>query len=141
MSDNNITDITKMSEEFKDLKEYSDAQYTVISDLHKKIKKLEEENKHLQSILNTTVPNLSIATTDLSVGISNEQLICETQILILKEAAITRSLTMEEARKLQIFVDVLDKLKKDNKNTDMGLEALSVDDLLKLANEPGEKTN
>jgi len=141
MSDNNITDINKMSEDFKDLKDYSDAQYTVISDLHKKIKKLEEENKHLQSILNTTVPNLSIATTDLTVGISNEQLICETQILILKEAAITRSLTMEEARKLQIFVDVLEKIKKDNKNTDMGLEALSVDDLLKLANEPGEKTN
>ncbi|MFO0203205.1 MAG: hypothetical protein ACK528_08765, partial [Alphaproteobacteria bacterium] len=62
----------------------------------------------------------------------NEQLICETQITILKDKAITRELTFEEAKKFAIFTEVLDSLKKSTQSSDVSVQKLSDEDLLKL---------
>lgn len=91
-------------------KQFEESSIKVIADLQKKCQKLEEENKHLQKMLEGTVP--IIQNNFVDIGIPNERIICETQIALLKNKAIgSEELTMEEARKLQIYVDVLEKIK------------------------------
>src|SRR5262249_54053581 len=105
-----------------------EAQYTVISNLQTQLKKVEEENKSLKLMLEGTVPLISNNVMD--IGISPSRIICETQIAILKNFAITRELTLEESKKFQIYVDILETLKKEK---DDGVKAnISEDELLKL---------
>jgi len=48
---------------------------------------------------------------DIIPGITNQQLICEVQIKLLKDRAMVAELTKEEAQKLQIYVDILQSRK------------------------------
>jgi len=106
------------------------AQYEVIGKLQEKVRKLEEENKSLQLMLESSVPLVQNNIQDLSLGISNERLVCETQITRLKNKAVMSELTLEESRKFQIYVDILEKLKKEN---DDGVKAdISEEQLLQL---------
>lgn len=123
--------VEDLEKDFLDLKEESTAQFSVIVDLQKKIKKLEDDKKHLELLLEGTVPDLSCKI-DNNLGIKNERLICETQIFLLKKKAVSGiELTLEEARKLQIYVDVLEKI---NPNGDNGLDIdnITTEELLKL---------
>ena len=108
-----MKDINELEKSFNELQSYSDSQFKSIVELKKQIKKLEEENSSLKKMLETTnLPSISID----GFGISNEQLICETQLTILKDKSITRELTYEEAKKFAIFTEVLDSLKKTSKS-------------------------
>lgn len=93
--------------------EFNESQFAVIVSLQKKVSKLEEENKQLQKLLEGTTP---VFNTALEIGISNQRIIAETQLALLKNSAINRELTLEEARKLQIYVDVLEKITKDKQD-------------------------
>lgn len=108
-------DIKDLNDSFNDLQSYSDAQFKTIVELNKQIAQLKAENESLKLMLNENIPNISLQTSDIGIGISNEQLICETQILLLKNDAMFRPLTMEEARKLEIFSNVLEKVKRATK--------------------------
>ena len=121
----NVADLEKS---FNDLQSYSDSQFKSILELKKQLKKLEEENKSLKSMLENNLPSLAV---DM-LGVSNEQLICETQIVILKDKAVTRELTFEEAKKFAIFSEVLENLKKNTKSSDINVQKMSDDELLKL---------
>jgi hypothetical protein len=79
-------------------------------------------------MLENNLPSLAV---DM-LGVSNEQLICETQITILKDKAVTRELTFEEAKKFAIFTEVLENLRKNTKSTDINVQKMSDEDLLKL---------
>jgi polyhydroxyalkanoate synthesis regulator phasin len=125
----NINDLEKS---FNDLQSYSDNQFKTIQELKKQIKKLEEENKSMKSMLENNLPALTFD----GLGISNEQLVCETQITILKDKAITRELTFEEAKKFAIFTEVLENIKKASKNNDFSVQKLSDEELLKLVESP-----
>lgn len=104
------------------------AQYEIIAKLQEKVKTLESENKSLQVMLEGTVPLIQNSVVD--IGLSNERIICETQIALLKHRALKQELTLEESRKLQIYVDILEKL-KDRK--DDGVTAdISEEQLLQL---------
>jgi hypothetical protein len=123
-----MKDIADLEKSFNELQSYSDSQFKSIVELKKQIKKLEEENASLKKMMETNLPTLSFD----GLGISNEQLICETQITILKDKAITRELTFEEAKKFAIFTEVLDSLKKSTQSSDVSVQKLSDEDLLKL---------
>lgn len=123
-----MKDIADLEKSFNELQSYSDSQFKSIVELKKQIKKLEEENASLKKMMETNLPTLSFD----GLGISNEQLICETQITILKDKAITRELTFEEAKKFAIFTEVLDSLKKNTQSSDVSVQKLSDEDLLKL---------
>jgi hypothetical protein len=106
MSD--VKDISQLAE--ASMQEYNNASFRVIKDLQAKISKLEAENESLKIMLEQNVPAL-IDTSDLGFGVSNEALICETQICLLKNEAIKRSLTKEEVQKFQILTDISLKYK------------------------------
>ena len=99
-----------------------------LMDAAKMVKKLEEENKSMKGMLENNLPSLTL----YGLGVSNEQLICETQITILKDKAITRELTFEEAKKFAIFTEVLENIRKASKGSDINVQKLSDEELLKL---------
>jgi len=123
-----MQDIQDLEKQFSELQNYSDNQFKSIVELKKQVKKLEEENASLKKMMETNLPVLSFD----GLGVSNEQLVCETQITILKDKAITRELTYEEAKKFAIFTEVLESLKKSSKNSDINVQKLSDEELLKL---------
>ena len=125
-----MTNITDLEESFNSLQELSDSQFRSIASLKKEIAILKEENKALKSNPTTSSSNSSDI---IGFDISNERLICETQITILKDRAITRELLLEEAKKFQIFVDILDNIKKNTPNASkVRVEKLSTEELLAL---------
>lgn len=135
----NIQDLEKS---FTELQEYSDTQFRTIIDLKKQIESLREENKNLRA----SIPNSEIVSvSDLSgLGISNEQLICETQIALFKERAVMRELSLEEAKKLQIYTTILSDIRKAKEETpDLNVQKLSDDELLQLVvnNEPSNASS
>ena len=123
-----MKDVTDLEKSFNELQSYSDSQFKSILELKKQLKKIEEENKSLKSMLENNLPSLAV---DM-LGVSNEQLICETQITILKDKAVTRELTFEEAKKFAIFTEVLENLRKNTKSADINVQKMSDEDLLKL---------
>lgn len=122
--DMNITDIEK---QFKDSEV---ASIKVISQLQKELEKVKEENKHLKLLLDGTVPN--IENTVMDIGISNQRIIAEVQLALLKNKAINQELTLEESRKYQIFVDALEKLKREDKDDGINASAIPESELLRL---------
>lgn len=137
MSD--VKNISDLEEGFQSLQEYSDSQFHLISKLNEKVARLESENKSLKTMLESNLPSLGFNTTDLSIGISSEQLICETQLVMLKDVAVTRNLTLEEAKKFQIFTDILLKVKASKKPGDeFGVARLTDDELIHLVQVNGK---
>lgn len=132
-----MKDIVDLEKSFNELQNYSDGQFKSILELKKQIKKLEEENTSLKTMLESNLPTLTID----GLGVSNEQLICETQLTILKDKAITRELTFEEAKKFAIFTEVLENIKKNSKSSDINVQKLSDEELLKLVENPDVKQN
>ena len=130
----NLTDITQMEEGFQELQNHSDAQFKVITKLSADIARLESENHSLKIMLEQNLPSMALQIGDLSIGISNEQLICEVQLNMLKDLAVVRELTMEESKKVQIFTDVLTKVKAGKKPEDKyNISKMSDEELLKAA--------
>ncbi len=132
VSDKKVQTIESLEEGFSELQNYSDAQFRLVIQLKTDIARLESENKSLKNMLESNITKLDFNVLDLGIGIGNEQLICETQILMLKDLAVTRQLTMEEAKKLQIFTDVLLKYKKPTKEDPYSVEKMSPAELLKI---------
>ena len=124
------TDIKEMEEGFKSLQEYSDSQFHTINELNKTITKLQSENAALQKMLEGNLPSLEYK--NGSLGISNEQLICETQLCILKDRAMVKELNSDEARRFATYVDVLEKIRKNQTDQDMSVKKLSDADILKM---------
>lgn len=119
-----MSDIKDLQEAFIEAKEFSNASARVISELQKKIQKLEGENESLKVMLEQNVPILHEIN---DLGISPSRIICETQIALLKNRAVQAELTLEETRKFQIFSEILEKLKAekdDGINTDISEEQL-----------------
>jgi len=124
-------DLESMEEGFKNLQEYSDEQFKTIVSLKEKLAELESKNKHLLDMLSKNVPSLEYQNMDIIPGVSNERIICETQIALLKESAVSRQLTLEEAKKLQIYVGVLATIKEKK---DDGIHAdIPMDQLINIA--------
>lgn len=125
--------VTELQAAFNDLQEYSDNQFRTILDLKKQIDALKIEKKQLQESLEKNIPVISNNISNISIGITNEQLVCETQILLLKDHAVTRELTLEETKKFEIYTKVLENIKsKAPKQSDAHVEKMTDDQLLKL---------
>lgn len=126
-------DINQLEEGFQELQQYSDTQFKLVLELKGTIARLESENKSLKTLLEQNLPAISLQVSDLGFGISSEQLICETQILLLKDLAVTRQLTMEESKKFQIFEEILSKYKSNKKEDPFSVSKMTDEELLKAA--------
>lgn len=137
-----VKNISDMEEEFKSLQEYSDNQFHTIVSLKKQLDEalaqnnamrvaLEKKPKDTQELVRH-IPNIDPS------GISNEQLICEVQIALIKEKAITRDLSFEETRQFVALTDTLLKLQQQKKTVEnVNVKNISDDELLRLVSVNG----
>jgi hypothetical protein len=138
-----MKDINDIEKSFSELQEYSDTQFRTIVELKKQIESQKEEIKSLKAMLEGNLPAIGINLSELgSIGIPNEQLICEAQITLLKERAVSRELTLEEAKKFQIYTTVLSDIRLAKQDTpNVNVQKLSDDELLKLVVNNNEPTS
>lgn len=118
----------------------------LFDDQNKLVQNLKEENQRLLSeisrlklMLNENIPTVKFEIPQLGV-ISNQELICETQIQFLKDIAIERALTTDEAKRFQVFVDVLGKIRTGGitSEDEIKVKKLSDSDLLQLVMSNGK---
>jgi hypothetical protein len=127
-------DINELEKSFTSLQEVNDGQFRTIVDLKKQLEAVKTENQALKKQLSEQTGAVNnISPVQNGNNISDEHLICITQLELLKNNAVTRELTFEETKKVQIFTDILDKIKKNNSTADQfSAEKLPVEDLLRL---------
>lgn len=143
-----MSNIDQLAENFKTLKElkqYCNSQYSVITSLNQKIVRLEEENKNLKDMLSKSTPIVQDSGGGLEIhqNISDELAVCLMQIKMLRDrcAGGFTELTFEEAKKLDIYTKLLIQLRDGKKASEDATKSLSDDELLKFLNEDLSKHN
>jgi hypothetical protein len=132
----NIDNIAKQFENILDLQKYSDQQFALIQKQNLIIGRLQAEIAHLKSVLSA-----SPLVDDKSVKLitSTEQTICEIEIERLKETAMSRGLTLEETKRLDLLVKNLflaKEQKKDVAPSFRNLNNVSNATLIEIASQP-----
>lgn len=128
------------TKELSDLKAFSEAQQKTIVQLTKKVKQLEEERDQLKSQINAPVPTPSsniepsgaIADKFLT---SDQEAICRTQLMKLREIAFDREMTLEETKKVEIFSKILTSLENAPKTIKIDTKSMDNSDLMGLLEE------
>lgn len=128
-----------MLNEAKDLAElraFSEAQQKTIVKLSKKNKDLEEEVTHLKKLLESSAPviasdNIPVIQTDKFLT-SDQEAICRMQLNKLKEVSYERELTLEEAKRVEIFSKILNVLENSPKTIKVETKNLDNKELLSL---------
>lgn len=101
-----MADIITLAGTFKSQKElqaYADAQYLALKGAHEKIKKLEEEVTHLQTMLAANTALIEDSRVERLIK-TPELAIIEAQIQILQNRAMQKELTLEEVKTLDLLI-------------------------------------
>lgn len=118
--------------ELNQLQEFCQAQQTTLLNLSKKIQKYEDQVKHLEELLKTTVPIIN----SNPKGVNNftnddSEYICTVEIAKLKQITQERELTLEENRKFDTYYKILNNI-KSKPNKEKEVTESPTQDLLKL---------
>lgn len=140
-TENNNDTVVKMLESFKSDNEkfqFIRAQQLTILDLTKKNKQLSEENQHLLGLVESAVPIIK-SESDLTVGDDDEE-IAKMELKKLKERSFSKELTLEEAKRTEIFSKILlSKERPVDNPKEREVRSIDVTDLLVLAEASEEK--
>lgn len=138
-------EISKTIAQYKDfnqLQEYASAQQQTIIQLSKKNQRLQEEVTHLKKLLESSVPLINGEKKLLGEKLltNSEEAICTMQLEKLRDISIERELTLEEARRVEIFSKVLAISRNAPKTFEGRSKNLSDEELLKqIENDNGNK--
>lgn len=128
-----------MLEEVKDMAElrvFSEAQQKTILKLSKKNKELEEEVSHLKKLLEGQTPLIQTSTQLSSVGekflTSDQESICRMELNKLKQSSFERELTLEEAKRVDIYSKILNVLENSPKTIKVETKSIPSQDLMSL---------
>lgn len=134
----NIQDVSQTFTDISELQAYTNAQYQTIIELSKKCHTLEEERNHLRKLLENGTPLIkeNNSLIELFTDVSDEEAICRMELKKLKVVSIERELTLEEAKRTEIYTKLLvslrDKTKEETPSEkrldDASLIALLTDD-------------
>lgn len=124
----------EMFQQFKsldELKMFSQAQGKTIIEQSKKINKLEEEIKNLKTQLESSkIVESNPVSSDLNAG-SDQEIIAKIQLNKLKEKCFDRELTLDEVKRAEILVKILNSDKKSHKQ-EAKEEPISSNQLLEM---------
>lgn len=115
--------------EKKDLSEFAEKQQEIIERYQFEIKILKEKNQHLEHLLT------SLSNGEMVKQVTPEEMICIEQIQILKSKSSQRELSLDEAKRLDLFVKNLKVIRGEvSKVIDTpNLERVDTDDLIAIA--------
>lgn len=137
----NIDLLVEQYKSFDELKIYVASQYKQILQLTKKNKDLEEKNQGLTKQLRTqdkqelTLPKVGgVLQVNPHVKVLDDaKTIAQIQLRMLKEKSFDQELTLEEAKRVDIFNRILNEEQKEDKDTlKADAKVLKEADLLKL---------
>lgn len=123
----------KMIDQFKnfdDLSAFARAQQKTLVELTKKNKKYEDEIKHLKKLLEGAVPVISNKPIDFSAN--DEESIAREQLFRLKQISNEKELTLEEAKRVEIFTKILNSPKDKSRTIEAQSKNIDTSELLKL---------
>lgn len=123
-----IDNLSNTFKETAELQEFCTSQQSLIIELSKKIKSLEDERNHLKTMLDSSIPIYT------SITISDEENISREQLGRLKKISDERELTLEETKKVDIFTKILISLSALNKDIDTSAKHMDTAELLQLMN-------
>lgn len=140
-----MSQIDKMGLEFKEfaeLKKFAEAQQKTILQLSKQVKEKDEEVKHLKKLVESTTP--IIQTEDkkiLNTEDNDQEFICRMELKKLRDISLERELTLEEAKKVDIYTKLLLSLTKKSEDNPKEKEVKEIDTaaLLAALNAPEKK--
>jgi hypothetical protein len=120
--------------DFDTLQQFAQAQQTTIIQISKKNQRLEEEVIHLKKLLESSVPLLKEEGKSLGERLltSSEEAICTIQLEKLRDISMGRELTLEEARRVEIFSKVLNVSRNMPKTIEIKNKQLSSQELLAI---------
>lgn len=118
--------VNKLFDGNEDLKIFSDAQTATIISLNKKINELNREIERLKS------QNIPSITSSIVTDVDDEETIARTQLNLLKNVALTRELTYEETKKVDIYAKLLISLMGRKKEKGLPGDEAETADLLKI---------
>lgn len=143
LADKKVSNTIAQYKDFGQLQEYAMAQEQTIIQLSKKNQRLQEEADHLKKLLESSVPLIQGEQkfSGDKFLTSSEESICVMQLEKLRDISVERELTLEEARRVEIFSKVLTISRNQPKTFEGKSKNQSTEELLKLAenNDNGSK--
>lgn len=137
----NIEQLTEQFKSFDELKVFTESQFKQILALSKKNRELEDKlaeiNKKLktqekQELIQSSNNSQNLLSPEFKV-LDDAKTIAQVQLKMLKESSFDRELTLEEAKRVEIFNRILTDDRKDDKKTlKADAKILKEDELLKL---------
>jgi|ERR1019366_1138559 hypothetical protein len=142
MSDN-VSKTIAQYREMSQLQQYAMAQEQTLLQMSKKLKKLEEERDHLKQLLESSVPILASENKPLGEKFltSSEEAICTMQLEKLRDISTGRELTLEEARRVEIFSKVLSASRNSPKVIELKTKHMTNEELLAIVESDNDKSN
>lgn len=130
-----IEELMKSFSEITELQVFCEQQHATILELTKKIDALKAKNKQLEDLLQTKVPLIGEYKPIVQAGRIDEayeENICRIELKKLHDVSLERALTMEEARKVEIYSKLLIAINQKPKNDIIDTEKIKTEDLLRL---------
>ena len=116
---------------FEDLKAFANAQQKTLIELTKKNKIYQDEIKHLKKLLEGAVPVINDKP-NVDFSANDEESIAREQLFLLKKISNDKELTMEEARKVEIYSKILSAPKNKSRDINVNSKQLEAGELLTL---------
>lgn len=137
MSDNkNKTDgIVTFLNQYKneaELKVFAEAQMNTIMELKRKLDESEKARQHLEKQLDGKAP---IVIVKEDGDLQDQHAIAVMQLARLRDVSLGRELTLEEARKLEIYDKIVSRKPDERDATEVPYKKMSEDELLAVASE------
>jgi S-adenosylhomocysteine hydrolase len=140
VSNDSIDKLAKTFSSMEELQIYCDAQFKTIQKLTKQLndsrKELDEfKEKYIK--LKEAKPSpeaikLAGGGELGKLGVTDEEAICVMQLNFLKQIAVVRELTLEESKKVEIYVKTLNTIRNVPKKIELETKDMSNDQLIKL---------
>jgi hypothetical protein len=123
--------IDEMANKFKSEqvdKETFDSQTTVLINLNKKIKQVQDENEHLKKLLKNSNPII----VNMDEAGLDEELIARSELRKLRQTSQDRELTMEETKKVEIYSKIMANIANKPKVLEVTAKNLKSEELIGL---------
>jgi len=140
--DDKFNNMSDDLQKYAELQAYSSAQQRTILELNKKVNSIEQENIKLKkSIASVDLESRREEDKQINVNITDEQAICEMQLTILRDRSLEGELTLEEAKKVELFAKLLLQLRNPQKKEEDKVKHMNSDELLKFVLVDGGKSD
>lgn len=135
MSSNNLDKMSIKFKEFSELQMFAEAQQKTIISLTKKLNEKEDEIKHLKKLIEGAVPLLPSSESQsiiINLADTDEKNICKLELNKLKKLSLDRELTLEEAKKVDIYSKLLLAIDSKAPKAPRDVEPISDEALLEV---------